>query len=93
MTISAGEFARFLNTLNPGYRCPFCNNETFSMNVQATDLVADLAVTVQSPGIAPTMMNHNFYARSCQRCGHTDWYHKAAVQRWLGSSDVPGELR
>jgi predicted nucleic-acid-binding Zn-ribbon protein len=93
MAISALDFANFLHSHNPDYRCPFCGSNQFHMNVQAPDLVADLAVPVQQMGIAPSPLSHNFYSRSCQICGHTDWYHKAAVQRWLGSRPFAGRVQ
>jgi hypothetical protein len=50
------------------------------MNVQAADLVADLAVPVQPLSALPIAglgsaapLMHNFYTRSCARCGYTEW--------------------
>ncbi len=84
MPISALEFAEFLAAHNPNYRCPYCGHGEFHMNVQTMDLVADLAVPVKTMGVlAAQSITHNFNTVSCQRCGHTSWFHVAAVQRWL----------
>ena len=88
MPISAKDFAEFLWAHNANWHCSFCNHDKFQMNVQGTNIVADLCVPVQQAGLAPMAVTHNFYALSCQRCGNTNWFHKAAVHRWLGTHNL-----
>lgn len=89
MAISALDFANFLLAHNPKWLCSFCGNDKFHMNVSGTDMVADLAVAVAQAGTDPSTQTHNFYSLSCQRCGNTTWFHKAAVHRWLGHRNLP----
>lgn len=84
MAIIALDFADFLAAYNSDWHCSFCGHDKLHMNVAGTDLVADLAVSVQPAGLEPSTRTHNFYSISCQRCGNTSWFHKAAVHRWLG---------
>jgi ribosomal protein S27AE len=80
MITLVSDFARFVTAQNPNYRCPVCGDQAFPMNVQATALVADLAVAVQPPPALPIAglgtaapLTHGFYTRSCARCGYTEW--------------------
>lgn len=88
MTITARDFGEFLWAHNQKWRCSFCDYDSFLMNVQAPDLVADLMIPVQPGGAAPSTLTHNFYTLSCRRCGNTSWFHKSAVHRWLGNRNL-----
>ena len=94
MTISSVDFGEFLYAHHPNWQCPFCGHGRFHMNVQAPDLVADLAVPVQPMGViglSDTPLTHNFYTLSCEKCGYTHWFHKAAVHRWIGQRPITGD--
>lgn len=89
MSVSTEDFGAFLFAHRANYQCPFCDNPMLRFNVSSLDVVADLAIPVHPAPTQPANQSHNFYSISCERCGHTDFFHKAAVHSWLDERAAP----
>jgi len=97
MPLTIADFGAFFEAMRNGtYKCSFCGNETFTVNVldiqpqKPEDTTVALLLVPAGPEKVPTDA-HEFYSFSCLRCGRTDFFHFNQVRAWIEKSKVAAQ--
>jgi hypothetical protein len=89
MAISGEDFTRFL-TANGNYKCTFCGNGLYLINVGLQpNPVIPVEMMIPSIGLSE---GHKHYGIVCSNCGRTDLFNLVQIGQWL-AKHPPGVLK
>jgi len=100
MAVSRDDFVRFWTATHPNtaFTCRDCGSGALLINVNTMETQsptadpADLRIPFFNNPDPNTLSYHSYIAVSCERCGHTYYYHQAIINNWLARNPTQGGL-